>query len=161
MLLYDITKYESLMGLTQWIEDVKRYAASDILMVLVGAKQDLASKKREITIEQAKKFASHYPEIVDVVETSAKESVNIETVFTTLTRALKEQHDTKRAIVRTPTFRDLQSPHKSPLCSKLCSFNDCCNWLPSHTPELSSTSWNLDNPIMLHKQPCCIECTKR
>ena len=71
MLLYDITKYESLMGLTQWIEDVKRYAASDILMVLVGAKQDLASR-REITMEQAKNFASHYPEIVDVFETSAK-----------------------------------------------------------------------------------------
>ena len=41
-------------------------------MILVGAKQDLAAEKREVTEEQARKFASNYPEIVDVVETSAK-----------------------------------------------------------------------------------------
>ncbi len=72
MLLYDITKYESLTGLTQWIEDVKRYASPQVMMVLVGAKQDLAAEKREVTVEQARNFASHYPEIVGVVETSAK-----------------------------------------------------------------------------------------
>ena len=73
VLLYDITKYDSLMGLTQWIEDVKRYAAADTLMVLVGAKQDLATREhREVTMEQAKNFALHYPEIVGVIETSAK-----------------------------------------------------------------------------------------
>lgn len=72
ILLYDITKYESLTGLRDWIEDVKRYASSNILMILAGAKQDLAKEKREVTEEQAKNFASSYPEIVDVIETSAK-----------------------------------------------------------------------------------------
>ena len=41
-------------------------------MILVGAKQDLASEKREVTEEQARNFAENYSEIVDVIETSAK-----------------------------------------------------------------------------------------
>ena len=72
ILLYDITKSESLTGLKGWIDDVKRYAAPDILMILVGAKQDLAAEKREVTEEQARTFAQHYPEIIGVIETSAK-----------------------------------------------------------------------------------------
>ena len=85
ILLYDITKSESLTGLGGWIDDVKRYAAPDILMILVGAKQDLAAEKREVTEEQARTFALHHPEIIDVVETSAK-------VCDTDTRLIKVLH---------------------------------------------------------------------
>lgn len=128
VLLYDITKHESLTGLTSWIEDVKRYATSNVVMLLVGAKQDLAAEKREVTEEQARNFASHYPEIIDVVETSAKNSVNIETVFIKLSRALKEQHEA-RGKPRSRSFRDctLDNQHKPSIFSSLCSVTKCCN----------------------------------
>lgn len=41
-------------------------------MILVGSKQDLAAEKREVTVEQARNFASHHSQIIDVIETSAK-----------------------------------------------------------------------------------------
>ncbi|CAB4042168.1 ras-related Rab-43, partial [Paramuricea clavata] len=127
ILLYDITKYESLTGLTHWIDDVKSYALADVLMILVGAKQDLAAEKREVTEEQARKFASNYPEIVDVVETSAKNSVNIETVFITLSRALKNKYE-KKAQPQSPTFPNtIDNQPKPSLFASLCSVNRCCN----------------------------------
>ena len=66
-------------------------------MILVGAKQDLAAEKREVTEEQAKTFASHYPdEIVDVVETSAKVCaiyINFVLVYTAISLCiLPQQH---------------------------------------------------------------------
>ncbi|XP_028398252.1 ras-related protein RABD2a-like [Dendronephthya gigantea] len=130
ILLYDITKYESLTGLREWIDDVKRYASPNILMILVGAKQDLAKDKREVTEEQAKNFAFSYPEIVDVVETSAKNSVNIETVFIRLAQAMKEQHETRHLAdqPQTRSFSDytINNRHKPSLFSNLCRVNGCC-----------------------------------
>ncbi|CAB3996571.1 Hypothetical predicted protein, partial [Paramuricea clavata] len=66
-------------------------------------------------------------DIVDVVETSAKNSVNIETVFITLSRALKNKYE-KKAQPRSPTFPNtIDNQPKPSLFASLCSVNRCCN----------------------------------
>ncbi|XP_046841396.1 ras-related protein Rab-30-like isoform X1 [Xenia sp. Carnegie-2017] len=124
ILTYDITQLESLACLRDWIEDVRRYANKSIRMILVGTKLDVAERQREVTEEQARKFASHYPDIVDVVETSSKNNTNVDMVFIKLCQALKEEHDVNAT--GTMNFNDVTLTKKKRSYCRLCKISSCC-----------------------------------
>ncbi|KAH8328331.1 hypothetical protein KR067_008127 [Drosophila pandora] len=92
LIVYDITKRSSFANLQKWIEEVRRYTASNVLIILVGNKCDL-EEEREVDFEEARQMCQYIPEILFVMETSAKENMNVEDAFRCLATELKRQHD--------------------------------------------------------------------
>lgn len=45
LIVYDITKRASFLGIQKWIEEVRRYTASNVMLVLIGNKCDLESDR--------------------------------------------------------------------------------------------------------------------
>lgn len=86
--VYDITKRSSFSNLQKWIEEVRRYTASNVLIILVGNKCDL-EEQREVDFEEARQMCQYIPEILFVMETSAKENMNVEDAFRCLANELK------------------------------------------------------------------------
>ncbi|KAL0278978.1 UNVERIFIED_CONTAM: hypothetical protein PYX00_000636 [Menopon gallinae] len=92
IIVYDITKRSSFLSLERWIEEVRRYAATNVLLVLVGNKSDLESM-REVDFSEAEAMCEFIPEVLCVLEASAKENTNIEDAFICLATELKRRHD--------------------------------------------------------------------
>ncbi|MBD3230943.1 MAG: GTP-binding protein [Candidatus Lokiarchaeota archaeon] len=89
ILVYDITRNETLENLQDWYIDVIQNAG-EIPLLILGNKCDL-EKKRNVSIEDAKKYVKEkkFKNVIDIVETSAKTSVNVEDAFIKIAEALK------------------------------------------------------------------------
>jgi Ras-related protein Rab-2A len=77
-LVYDITKKESFYNIQSWVEECRNQCPSTTLLYLIGNKTDL-NDIREVTNEEGKELAKKNK--MSFFETSAKESYNIEEVF--------------------------------------------------------------------------------
>ena len=78
LLVYEIDKRESFEHITRWMEDIKKNAPKNVLMILVGNKCDLEDN-REVSQEEGKEFAEKNG--MKFFETSAKTGQNVEEVF--------------------------------------------------------------------------------
>uniref|UniRef100_A0A1L8DV60 Ras-related protein Rab-43 n=1 Tax=Nyssomyia neivai TaxID=330878 RepID=A0A1L8DV60_9DIPT len=96
IIVYDITKRSSFLNLQRWIEEVRRYTASSVILILIGNKCDMESL-REVEFSEAEAMCEFVPEILFVMETSAKENTNVEEAFLCLAKELKRRHDTLNA----------------------------------------------------------------
>nr|XP_009686553.1 PREDICTED: ras-related protein Rab-43 [Struthio camelus australis] len=90
ILAYDISKRGSFQSIPRWIEDVRKYAGSNIVQLLIGNKSDL-SDLREVQLEEAQSLAEHY-DIICAIETSAKDSSNVEEAFVKMATELMMRH---------------------------------------------------------------------
>jgi small GTP-binding protein len=59
MIVYDITQRKTFDSVTTWLKELKSMADSDVLVMLVGNKADLA-QNRQVTISEAKAFAEQH-----------------------------------------------------------------------------------------------------
>lgn len=59
-----------------------------MLLILIGNKCDL-NEEREVEFEEAKQMCQYIPEILFVMETSAKQNTNVEDAFVCLAMELK------------------------------------------------------------------------
>lgn len=80
MLVYDMTKRQSFDHMTRWLEELRGHADKNIVIMLIGNKCDLETL-RAVPVEDAKEFAER--EKLYFMETSARESTNVETAFLT------------------------------------------------------------------------------
>jgi len=90
LLVYDITKRSSFLSLQKWVEEIRRYTANNVPWILIGNKCDFESL-REVDQSEALAMAELVPEIVLVMETSAKDNTNVEQSFVELATELKVQ----------------------------------------------------------------------
>ncbi|XP_036593978.1 LOW QUALITY PROTEIN: ras-related protein Rab-43 [Trichosurus vulpecula] len=90
ILAYDITKRSSFLSVPHWIEDVRKYAGANIVQLLIGNKSDL-SDLREVELTEAQLLAERY-EILCAIETSAKDSSNVEEAFVKVATELMMRH---------------------------------------------------------------------
>ncbi|GLJ22479.1 hypothetical protein SUGI_0423230 [Cryptomeria japonica] len=81
MLVYDISKRQTFDHVARWLEELRGHADNNIVIMLVGNKCDL-SNLREVPTEDAKEFSQR--EGLFFLETSALESINVETAFITV-----------------------------------------------------------------------------
>ncbi|GAB4843817.1 Ras- protein RABA4d [Ancistrocladus abbreviatus] len=81
MLVYDMTKRQSFDHMARWLDELRGHADKNIVIMLIGNKCDLASL-RAVPVEDAKEFAER--ENLFFMETSALESINVETAFLTV-----------------------------------------------------------------------------
>ena len=70
------------------MSEVDKHASENISRILVGNKKDLEDK-REVPYNEAKELADHFN--VKFLETSAKESLNVEDAFTNITREIESK----------------------------------------------------------------------
>ncbi|KAL4213440.1 ras protein rab-2A [Rhizopus microsporus] len=78
LLVYDITRRETFEHLSVWLEDVRQHANPNTVIMLIGNKSDLESK-RQVPREEAERFAQENG--LFFLETSAKTANNIEEAF--------------------------------------------------------------------------------
>lgn len=72
----------------KWLQEIDRYACENVHKLLVGNKCDLASERKVVT-EEAKDFADQLN--LNFLETSAKDSTNVEEAFSKMAIAIKEK----------------------------------------------------------------------
>lgn len=78
LLVYDITRRETFNRLTSWLEDARNHANSNMTIMLIGNKCDLAHR-RAVTTEEGEQFAKENG--LMFMETSAKTAQNVEEAF--------------------------------------------------------------------------------
>jgi len=78
LLVYDITRRDTFNHLTTWLEDARKHANENMVIMLVGNKSDL-ERRRAVTVEEGEQFAREHNLIF--IETSAKTASNIEEAF--------------------------------------------------------------------------------
>ncbi|KAM6413494.1 ras-related protein Rab-41 isoform 4-T4 [Rhynochetos jubatus] len=79
VVVYDITNLNSFQQTSKWIDDVRTERGSDVIIMLVGNKTDLADK-RQVSIEEGERKAQELNMMY--IETSAKAGYNVKQVCT-------------------------------------------------------------------------------
>ena len=84
IIVYDITRHDTFVKVTEWIEEVRKNT-NNVPLLLVGNKADLI-EKRQVTEQEAKSLADRMGLVL--LETSAKTALNIEDAFKEISRQL-------------------------------------------------------------------------
>lgn len=95
VVVYDVTNANSFHQTSKWIDDVRTERGSDVIIMLVGNKTDLA-EKRQVPTEDGEKRAKEMN--VMFIETSAKTGYNVKNLFRRVAAALPgmENHESKK-----------------------------------------------------------------
>ncbi|KAJ2216031.1 ras GTPase [Coemansia sp. RSA 1813] len=88
IVVYDVTDSETFSNVKQWLQEIDRYASEGVNKLLVGNKSDLEDK-RKVDVTEAKDFADSLN--ISFLETSAKDSTNVEKAFMTMAGQIKER----------------------------------------------------------------------
>ncbi|KAF3819409.1 hypothetical protein GH733_013559 [Mirounga leonina] len=86
IIAYDLTRRSTFESVPHWIHEIEKYGAANLVIMLIGNKCDLW-EKRNVLFEDACTLAEKYG-LLAVLETSAKESKNIDEVFMLMAREL-------------------------------------------------------------------------
>ena len=78
LLVYDITRRDTFQHLSRWLEEARQHAQSNMVIMLIGNKNDL-EHRRAVSTEEGKAFAEANGLIF--LETSAKTAYNVESAF--------------------------------------------------------------------------------
>ncbi|CAN6458330.1 unnamed protein product [Victoria cruziana] len=87
-IVYDVTEQESFNNVKQWLNEIDRYASDSVCKLLVGNKCDLVDDKA-VDTDTAKAFADELG--IPFLETSAKDSINVEQAFLTMAGEIKKR----------------------------------------------------------------------
>jgi len=102
ILCYDVTDKESFLHIKDWLKEIDKFALSDVAKLLIGNKCDLI-KEKVVDFNTAKEFSD--AESIPFLETSAKNSINVEEAFMTMIQNIK-----KSKVANQPNTQ--QQPHQ-------------------------------------------------
>lgn len=91
IVVYDVTDQASFSNVKQWLQEIDRYACENVNKLLVGNKCDLTTKK-VVDFNTAKEFADGLG--IPFLETSAKNSTNVEDAFITMATEIQKRVST-------------------------------------------------------------------
>jgi Ras-related protein Rab-1A len=98
IVVYDVTDQESFDNVRTWLSEIDRYANENVNKLLVGNKADMTAKK-VVDTQTAQDFANELG--IPFLETSAKDSNNVEQAFMTMAEEIKNRLATGPAQPRT------------------------------------------------------------
>ncbi|XP_050380468.1 GTP-binding protein YPTM2-like [Argentina anserina] len=100
ILVYDVTDQESFNNVKTWLQEIDKFAVGNVNKLLVGNKCDLADKK-VVSSEASKAFADELG--IPFLETSAKNSTNVEHAFMTMVTEIKNRIATQPMSANKPS----------------------------------------------------------
>ncbi|XP_031175758.1 ras-related protein Rab-6A isoform X1 [Sander lucioperca] len=118
VVVYDITNVNSFQQTTKWIDDVRTERGSDVIIMLVGNKTDLADK-RQVSIEEGERKAKELN--VMFIETSAKAGYNVKQLFRRVAAALPGMDNTQDKSREDMIDIKLEKPPEVPASDGGCS----------------------------------------
>uniref|UniRef100_A0A3P8PIS9 RAB6A, member RAS oncogene family n=1 Tax=Astatotilapia calliptera TaxID=8154 RepID=A0A3P8PIS9_ASTCA len=118
VVVYDITNVNSFQQTTKWIDDVRTERGSDVIIMLVGNKTDLADK-RQVSIEEGERKAKELN--VMFIETSAKAGYNVKQLFRRVAAALPGMDTTQDKSREDMIDIKLEKPPEQPTSEGGCS----------------------------------------
>ncbi|XP_077098266.1 ras-related protein Rab-6A isoform X2 [Siphateles boraxobius] len=118
VVVYDITNVNSFQQTTKWIDDVRTERGSDVIIMLVGNKTDLADK-RQVSIEEGERKAKELN--VMFIETSAKAGYNVKQLFRRVAAALPGMESTQDKTREDMIDIKLEKPPEQPVNEGGCS----------------------------------------
>lgn len=118
VVVYDITNVNSFQQTTKWIDDVRTERGSDVIIMLVGNKTDLADK-RQVSIEEGERKAKELN--VMFIETSAKAGYNVKQLFRRVAAALPGMESTQEKNREDMIDINLDKPKEQPVNEGGCS----------------------------------------
>ncbi|KAA0709402.1 Ras-related protein [Triplophysa tibetana] len=119
VVVYDITNLNSFQQTSKWIDDVRTERGSDVIIMLVGNKTDLADKSRQITTEEGEQRAKELN--VMFIETSAKTGYNVKQLFRRVAAALPGMDSTPEKSKEDMIDIKLEKPPELPVSESTCS----------------------------------------
>ncbi|KAL3753819.1 ras-related protein RABE1c isoform X2 [Eucalyptus grandis] len=96
LLVYDVTDESSFNNIRNWIRNIEQHASDNVNKILVGNKADMDESKRAVPTSKGQALADEYG--IKFFETSAKTNLNVEEVFFSIARDIKQRladNDTK------------------------------------------------------------------
>ncbi|NXM65358.1 RAB6A protein, partial [Serilophus lunatus] len=118
LIVWGITNLNSFQQTSKWIDDVRTERGSDVIIMLVGNKTDLADK-RQITTEEGEQRAKELN--VMFIETSAKTGYNVKQLFRRVAAALPGMDSTPEKSKEDMIDIKLEKPPEQPVTESGCS----------------------------------------
>ncbi|CAN6460594.1 unnamed protein product [Victoria cruziana] len=89
LLVYDVTDESSFNNIRNWIRNIEQHASDNVNKILVGNKADMDESKRAVPTSRGQALADEYG--IKFFETSAKTNFNVEQVFFSIARDIKQR----------------------------------------------------------------------
>jgi Ras-related protein Rab-1A len=90
--VYDVTDRDSFDNVRQWMHEIERFANPGVNKILVGNKCDM-EELRKVSTDEGSELARHFE--IPFLETSAKNSINVEQSFVTMSKEIKKNISNK------------------------------------------------------------------
>ena len=94
VIVFDITDKDSFEHVKIWMQDIDKFAKQGVMRILVGNKCDL-EHQRAVTKEEGNEMALKYG--IKYVETSAKDTINIEELFVDTAKTLLAKQQSSKS----------------------------------------------------------------
>jgi len=108
-IVYDVTDLVSFNHLSMWLQEIERSAKDSVSKIIIGNKSDLSSK-RVVETTAAKEFADKLN--IPFLETSAKNSTNVEQAFITMATDIKNRMDASGGAANQGSKKETIKPGK-------------------------------------------------
>ncbi len=118
ILVYDITDKASFKDLENWLYEVESHADDNVVQLVVGNKKDLENE-RQVSTQEGQEYADSLG--FKFLETSAKESVNVDQAFITMTKEIKKRAKVIDDSDQQPSSQSYNAPQKRTLQTKKIS----------------------------------------
>ncbi|XP_038631612.1 ras-related protein Rab-41 isoform X1 [Cetorhinus maximus] len=118
VVVFDITNLNSFQQTSKWIDDVRTERGSDVIIMLVGNKTDLADK-RQVSMEEGERKARELN--VMYIETSAKAGYNVKQLFRRVAAALPGMDNAPEKSKEDMIDIKLEKPPEPPINEGGCS----------------------------------------
>ncbi|XP_043560695.1 ras-related protein Rab-41 isoform X2 [Chiloscyllium punctatum] len=118
VVVFDIANLNSFQQTSKWIDDVRTERGSDVIIMLVGNKTDLADK-RQVSMEEGERKARELN--VMYIETSAKAGYNVKQLFRRVAAALPGMDNAPEKSKEDMIDIKLEKPPEPPINEGGCS----------------------------------------
>ncbi|KAK8935300.1 Ras-related protein RABE1c [Platanthera zijinensis] len=91
LLVYDVTDESSFNNIRNWIRNIEQHASDNVNKILVGNKADMDESKRAVPTSKGQALADEYGIKFFETVSSAKTNLNVEQVFFSIARDIKQR----------------------------------------------------------------------